>query len=788
MESKIFSSKSESQRQIISRTDLAGALRRGDQSLSLTVTGAVLKLLLLTVLSTFFGAGQCEACLAVQGSGETRQAAKPNAVPKADPARLASAVKVIFRNRCAECHGQERKEADLDVLAWDSYVAEDGSVIPEDADGSYLFERIATDDEDYRMPELPHEALSQAEIETVRKWIESGAQKFPEDVAQPVEQKEDEGLAGVVGTEYVLTQIVQFIEKQPREERPYFRFFSSNHSLTAGATKDELKTQHQALAKAINHLSMEPVIVRPTVVDEGLGTIFAIDIRKVGWHARPFVTKQGQASNVDLFDLALLEYPYSIVFPDSTNFEKLWDLFIARADMVRPIPYVRIDWFVSTATQFPLYEDILGIPDNLEELEAILGVDSERNMRDRVAKRAGMTVSGVSQSNRVVERHPSRFGSYWKSYDFETSRGRQNMFIDPIHFDFAGGEMVFNLPNGLQGYLITDTVGKRINAAPTSIVTDKFAADKTVRNGLACMRCHDKGIKRFVDNIRPAIEKLPGGSMLNKKDILRLYPTKEEMDQLLDRDEKKFLSAMEEVLGETHHRDPLTEVSRHFLDNALALKKASSELGLENTGSLKAVFALPQFTRIGLASLTQGGVVRRDTWEDYYDRVIRQLGIGIPVAPVDGLIREDHLANGRSELLIFRTSRRNNIFSPGEKVTIFVENKTGVDLFVEIIGTSVGGRINEVSSGVVPLPSGRSIQLPSEAGYTVQPKLGTEKVTLFASPVRFDAGVLLTSKDDSTHVADRFVHQWYQYDPSFDQPLQNTVPELIKKTIKIETK
>jgi len=48
--------------------------------------------------------------------------------------------------------------------------------------------------------------------------------------------------------------------------------------------------------------------------------------------------------------------------------------------------------------------------------------------------------------------------------------------------------------------------GQRIEAAPTGIVTDSFAADQTVRNGLACMRCHDKGMKPFGDEVRPAIE------------------------------------------------------------------------------------------------------------------------------------------------------------------------------------------------------------------------------------------------------------------------------------------
>ncbi len=701
---------------------------------------------------------------------------------------LAAKVKSIFRNHCVECHGDTRKEAGLHLLDWESFVGKEGSVIPNDVEGSYLFERVATDDEDFRMPEAPFEPLSSEQIETVRKWIVEGAPKFPDDVEQPDEKKQDPALSGYVGAEYVFSQIVDFIEKQPRDDRQYYRFFSSNHNLTAGATRDELKIQKQALAKAINHLSMQPSIVRPTVVDKELETIFAIDIRKTGWHKRPFVNRDHHQSNFDLFDLILIEYPYGIAFPDSENFEKLWDIFISRSEMIRPIPYIRVDWFISVATQFPLYEDILGLPDNLSDLESFLGVDSELNLHDFIARRAGMTVSGVSQNNRVVERHPARFGAYWKSYDFQTSKGRQNMFIDPLHFDFAGGEMIFNLPNGLQGYLITDKLGKRINAAPTNIVTDKFASDHVVRNGLACMRCHDKGIRRFADNIRSAVEALPSTSLSNKNEILKLYPNKLVMDELLVGDEHRFMSAMERALGEPQKKDPLASVARNYLDAAIAIGKATSELGQKDVGQLNTVFALPQFTKLGLAGLSDGGVVRRDAWEDYFDQIVHGLGIGVPIVPVDGLIREDHLADEHSDRLILKTNSKRNVFSPGEKAVISVENSTGKDLFIEVIGLSSDGRIAELSKGVVTLRNGGSTKYPDSGGFEIQPGLGKEKVSVFASPIRFERGQLLTAKDDGTFVADRFVHDWYDYEPSAPNRFDHKVSALIKKTIVIETK
>ena len=69
----------------------------------------------------------------------TRTVVSKTPVPRAADNQLASRVKQIFRSRCAECHGAERKEADLNVLDWASFVGEDGSVVPEDADESYLF-------------------------------------------------------------------------------------------------------------------------------------------------------------------------------------------------------------------------------------------------------------------------------------------------------------------------------------------------------------------------------------------------------------------------------------------------------------------------------------------------------------------------------------------------------------------------------------------------------------------------------------------------------------------------
>ena len=86
----------------------------------------------------------------------------------------------------------------------------------------------------------------------------------------------------------------------------------------------------------------------------------------------------------------------------------------------------------------------------------------------RQVARAGFTQSGVSGHNRLVERHEAAYGADWKSYDFKSSDGLGNLFLYPLGlvfhknpferfaFKHDGGGIIFNLPNGLQGYMLVD--------------------------------------------------------------------------------------------------------------------------------------------------------------------------------------------------------------------------------------------------------------------------------------------------------------------------------------------
>ncbi len=707
-----------------------------------------------------------------------------------EAAALASQVKELFRVRCLECHGGSKTNAGVKILDRELLLRKK-KVVPGKPDDSPLYQAITAGDESV-MPPAGQPALNEQEKDAVRRWIAAGAPAFPADAGKPDETKREAAFKDVSGVDYVLKRILAHVRDARPEDMPYLRYFSINHILMAGATPAELELQRDALAKAINHLSWEGTLVRPRAIDPPADSILVIDIRQLGWHLQPFERiKDGKSigkSPLNLFDLVLLEYPFGLAYEDSETWERLLREYTVPAGLVRPIPYVRADWFVSTITQPTLYEDLLQLPFTLKELEARLGVDSDANLANGIARRAGLAVSGVSRNNRVVERHPLRSwrGSYWKSFDFKSSKGPENIFKDPIQLHPTGGEMIFNLPNGLQGYLVADGKGNRVEAAPTDIVTDKFAEDRTVRNGLSCMRCHDQGMKGFADAVRPALLRLPGLPGFDKRLALQLYPEAKVMDGLLKEDGERFLKALAKALGKPQGREPLIPVSHRYLDEPLSLTTAAGELGLNDPAGLEAVFRAPQFTVLGLVPLTAQGVIRRDSWEDYFDLIVSSMGLALPLPAVDGVIRRDFPAGTAPVNVELKTSKRSNTFEPGEEMRIQVTNKGKAAVFIELIGTNSKGR-KRILTQVIKVEPGQTYAYPPEGEPALKSKatLGKEQITLFASDTAFPAGELLRGKG----VTDRVVHAFWTVERKDGRTrvIQNPA-RLVKKTIDVETR
>ena len=199
----------------------------------------------------------------------------------------------------------------------------------------------------------------------------------------------------------------------------------------------------------------------------------------------------------------------------------------------------------------------------------------------------------------MVERHTSQHGAYWKSYDFAGSVGTQNIFNHPLSFTHDGGEVIFNLPNGLQAYYITNASGSRLDAAPIGIVSNPAASDPTVRNGLSCFGCHTEGMKAVVDQVRPVIVSNTNPSY-DKAQALRLYVEQSVMNGLVQEDTNRYRVALQSTGGAFSDIEPISRFHEAFqgsVDAAYAAavvgletesfrQKIRENVGLQNAGLL----------------------------------------------------------------------------------------------------------------------------------------------------------------------------------------------------------
>ncbi len=696
---------------------------------------------------------------------------------------IAAKARVILEAHCLECHGGKATKGGVKILDRELLVSKD-KLAPGSAEDSLLYQLIkATDDSMMPPPDRPR--LNAEEVAAIKAWIAADAPPFPEGKAPPPPKELG------FGNEAILESILRDVRRIPLPDRKFARYFSIAHRLNAGAGKEELALEREALAKAINHLSWQTELVRPLPI-ERTRTVLRIDIRKLGWDKQPFrQVKDGKfvaTSKLNLFDLALLEYPYGVVSHKSDAYLTLAEEFFSHADQARPIAYLRADWFVSTVTQPPLYEDFLQLPRTLKELETLLAVDSAANVASSKAIRAGMVQSGVSRNNRVVERHEGKYGAYWKSFDFQSSQGSDNIFTDLINLKPAGGEMIFTLPNGLQAYYITDDKGQRIDFAPTSVVTDANASDKTVRNGLSCMRCHDRGMKTFADVVRPTLRKVdavPAGTDVGA--VLKLYREQSELDALVKRDEEKFMNALEQLLGKSQTVEALKPASKAFLDLPLSLSQAGAEIGLNNSKQFQNDARWKQkLVDFGFSALLAGEYVPRDAWEGRFERLVRGLRLGIPLVPLDGLSAADHAPSSPAPFEIeLKTNKSGNIFTNNDEIVIFV--KPSKDVFIELIGTSARGRKVLLAPASTKVKAGTQFRFPPE-GKSLKAKggAGKEQITVFASELAFSDGELLRGDG----VSDRVVHS-FQVRAQGQQVQMECSPnpfQTVKKTIAIESR
>ena len=526
--------------------------------------------------------------------------------------QIAQDAYAIFEQSCFICHGPSGSHRETLLIEHNALI-QNGTVVPGNPNASELYNRLIATDTAKRMP-FNQPQLPAQSIDTIRNWILAGA---PDWAATSTTN------GNFISTSEVLNTIETHLMSLSSFDRAFARYFTMTHLYNAGETPQVLESYRNGLYKLVNSLSWGGTVINPEPIHPQ-GTIFYIDLRHYEWDVN------------DGWGQIEAAYPYHIEFDAPTQTALKEQLGRLQTEMNSSIPSVHVDWFVATASSPPLYHDLLSLPLTDRALETRLGVDVLRNISSAPGVRvwrAGFNNSGVSNNNRMVERHASQHGAYWKSYDFAGNVGTQNIFTHPLAFTHDGGEVIFNLPNRLQGYYLANASGSRLDAAPINIVSNPAASDPTVRNGISCLGCHTEGMKTFEDQVRSVIESNTNPTY-DKAQALRLYVEKSEMDALVTEDMERYRVALDATGGEFDDIEPISRFHEAFQGDVNAAY-AAAVVGLETEAFLEKIRENVGLQNAGLLVLdSANGNVKRDAWTSSFEAVVSALNFPTPPSVV----------------------------------------------------------------------------------------------------------------------------------------------------------
>ena len=556
----------------------------------------------------------------------------------------------VLKKYCIRCHGDDFKKPGLDMrdratLLVPKDTSEEPYLVPGKLDESRIWENVDSG----HMPPDDQPQPTDEDKAALKAWILAKAE-FPE-TARPKRS--------FIGERTLLSIIAADLQSQPANRRVYQRYFSLVHLWNNPQVDDlQLSLARAAVSKLMNSVSSQPRIAVPALIGAD-GLVMRIDLREYGWthnhHWRALLHLDAKGKEAES------SYPYGLSI-GGDEAAKVYEY--TGCDL----PYLRADWFVHNAARPPLYHqlvtfpDFAGIPERLDVLERLMGVDLKGDFDHDRLWRAAFKSSGVSDHNRMVERHDSKYGYYWPSYDSAGDSDRQNFFKFPLGPEFSGGqnrgafkhdggEMIFSIPNGFQAYMLSTSDGNRISVGPQAIVRDpqQFSGSYDIVNGISCMGCHKHGMISFTDTLR---QQFVGRSGDIADKMLRLYPEKEKMDNLLSQDRQRYMNALSQAISPFFANgtdisklpEPITSVAKLY-DRRLELTDVARELGLPETqedataASIKATgsefAAVIKFSerlrRLELTPLSVGEPITRLQWEQAFQRTARELGIGTPL-------------------------------------------------------------------------------------------------------------------------------------------------------------
>jgi serine/threonine-protein kinase len=422
------------------------------------------------------------------------------------------------------------------------------------------------------------------------------------------------------------------IQRVDSDDQPFTRYLTITYSSNAGDCEGigkAIQRQRYALFKGINSVSTEAQIGIPEAINDEK-TIYRIDIRDYDWDR-----------DIDLEDDGVVD------------FDNGWDAITAAAggyalqlagdqaddlvaDTQNAAPFLPVNVFIQVTELDDLYYALIGARFNLFEFERdVLGIDTVAEIADDNLLRAGFSNSGVSKQERVLNRFDQNTAggyAYWISFDFDGGNGNggvggvsngfevnvanESIYQDPIDFAFAGGEAIFNLPNGFQAYYVAAANGNRLNEAPVGVVIDPAQNNGLVTNGASCHSCHNAGMITFTDTVRQFV--LDNRTLFDNEtfeQVMNQYPSQQVFQAAMDADSELHVSRVERAGVPRGTPDPISRLFLDFQLNNVDATIAAGELQVTKDVLLQNIQLLdPKLAQLGI----KDGFVDRNTFTVAY--------------------------------------------------------------------------------------------------------------------------------------------------------------------------
>ncbi|MDB5037407.1 MAG: hypothetical protein JWQ35_935, partial [Bacteriovoracaceae bacterium] len=484
-----------------------------------------------------------------------------NSVPELDYAKNPNhdLVHEVLNDKCFKCHGCNGADKGKfgSILEIENLIQK-GKIIPGEPERSILYQKVLSDE----MP-ASGDPLSEENKKLIYDWIGSlkpkpSSAKAQIDVAQTAAASSNLPSNDSWEAETLLAVQNDIISTAP-ELRKWYRYITLS-SLPENSTESDLEVYRQAVSKVVNSLSWAKNIYIPEKVDSR-GLILKINMLKIGWTRKSWDALQSQN-------------PFTL--PNLSQTPELQDAF--EVEIGSKIPVARADWFVSNAIRSHIYYQILNLPKTRLELEEQLGVDLKGDREKNKIIRTGLLKSGVSLNNRVIEYHKGNYGSFWLSHDFEDSKGSHFIFSHPLDFSPDGGEVIFQLPNGMQAYALYNKQAELIDTASKKIVLDPSRPENIVEGGISCFSCHSTGLIYQNDRLKTYAESHRNEFSHEDFDKIGILYNNDAIKGHILNDTKTYQEKLSAAKSLNISRDPL-ELALNKFESVMDFAKSARELG-----------------------------------------------------------------------------------------------------------------------------------------------------------------------------------------------------------------